>query len=85
LDPAPSLLAELAKDGILGVLLALALVWLWLKDRELKRESAARIRDAQNYGELALKLQERAISVAEKLAEGFEEMRRLYPPPGGRR
>ena len=47
------------------------------KDRELKAERQARIEDAQNYTELALKLQAQVIDSVHKLSDILKEMKKL--------
>lgn len=74
----PSTIAtSIASHGLLGVLLIVAGWVAWTKDRELKAERDARIADAKNYTELALKLQGQVIGSVNKLSEILEEMRKL--------
>jgi hypothetical protein len=71
-----SLVAALASHGVLGLMCAVLLWALWIKDRDLTRERAARIADAKAYTDLALNLQARVIASVEKLSDIFEAQRR---------
>lgn len=77
----PSLATEIARQGLLGVLLIVAGTVAWLKDRELRAERIARIEDAQNYTELALKLQAQVIDAVNKLSNILNEMKKLMGRP----
>ena len=88
-----SLFSVLAQHGLPGIIIGLLVYWVYLKDKELKAERDARIADAKAFTELALKLQENAISTVNKLTDVFEEIRRMrseaeqiHPrlPPGRR-
>ena len=46
-----NVLPQLAGHGILGVLLVLALIWLWQKDKELKELNEARLNDVKSYSD----------------------------------
>lgn len=73
----PSLIGVLAQHGLPGVIIGLLVFWVYMKDKELKAERDARIADAKAFTELALKLQENAISSVNKLTDVFEEIRRM--------
>ena len=77
----PSLAAEIARQGLLGILLVIVGWVAWSKDRELKAERLARIEDAQNYTELALKLQAQVIDAVNKLSNILNEMKKLMGRP----
>ena len=85
MDP---LVTSIASHGLLGVVAAIALYVARSKDIELKEEREARIADAKGYTDLALKLQAQVIDTANKLADTFEEMKRVMStnrtPGGGR-
>ena len=51
------LFLELAKSGLMGILLAVMLALFVRKDRELQREREARVSDAKDYTRLAVELQ----------------------------
>jgi hypothetical protein len=84
-DPAP-LISTIASHGLPGVLLVIVGWFAWSKDRELQAERTARIADAKNYTDLALKLQAEVIDAVNKLADILEEMKKLMTPAsrGGR-
>ena len=73
----PSLIGALAQHGLPGIIIGLMALWMYFKDRELKAERDARIADAKAFTELALKLQENAISSVNKLTDVFDEFRRM--------
>ena len=73
----PSLVGSLAQHGLPGIIIGLLVLWVYFKDKELKAERDARIADAKAFTELALKLQEHAISSVNKLSDVFEEVRRM--------
>ena len=73
----PSLIGILAQHGLPGVIIGLLVLWVYMKDKELKTERDARIADAKQFTDLALKLQENAISSVNKLTDVFEEIRRI--------
>ena len=75
MDPA-SIGATIASHGLLGAILVVVAWFAWAKDRELKAEREARISDAKQYTELALKLQAQVIDAVNKLADIFDEMRK---------
>lgn len=79
-----SLAAAIASQGLLGVLLVVVGLVAWSKDKELKAEREARIADAKSYTELALKLQEKVTDTVNKLADIFDEMKKLMGPSSGR-
>jgi hypothetical protein len=74
--PVSDLVSELAKEGVLGLLLALSLIWLYMKDREVIAEKNARIADARALTDLALKMQQQGIDQVQKIHEVFEELKR---------
>ena len=85
-----SIIGALLSHGLPGVIIALLAVWLYMKDRELKLERDARIADAKNYTEMALKLQQQAIDAVNKLSDVFEELKKIMAEqqqrrPGGPR
>ena len=73
----PSLIGILAQHGLPGVIIALLVLWVYMKDKELKAERDARIADAKTFTDLALKLQENAISSVNKLTDVFDEVKRM--------
>ncbi len=73
----PSLVAEIASQGLLGALFLGACWVAWTKDRELKAERLARIDDAQNYTQLALELQARVINAVGKLSDILDEVKKM--------
>jgi hypothetical protein len=74
----PSHLAtSIASQGLLGILLVVVGWVAWSKDRELKTEREARIKDAKDYTDLALKLQAQVIEAVHKLADILDEMKKL--------
>lgn len=75
----------IASNGLLGVMLVVVGWVAWSKDRELKAEREARIADAKNYTDLALKLQAQVIEGVHKLSDIFDEMKNLMAPTGGKR
>lgn len=70
------LAAQLAKEGILGVLLVLALIGYYRKDQAFIREKDARIADARVLTDLALKFQQQSIEHVQKIHDVFEELKR---------
>lgn len=66
------LLRQLAGNGVFAVLLALALLALRAKDRELKAEMQKRIEDAQEFNKLSLELQDRATQTVHKVSQLIE-------------
>ena len=89
----PSLVGLLAQHGLPGIVIGLLVYWVYLKDKELKNERDARIADSKQFTDLALKLQENAISSVNKLTDLFEHLRTererdnhspRLPPPGRR-
>ena len=72
-----SLVAKIASQGLLGILLIIVGWWGWVKDRELKAERLARIDDAQNYTQLALQLQARVINAVHKLSDILDEVKKM--------
>lgn len=73
----PSLVGELVKQGILGILLVVVGTVAWLKDRELRDERQARIEDAQKYNKLAMELQAKVIDAVNKLSAILTETKKL--------
>lgn len=92
MDP---LIAALLEHGVTpATLVGLFLVLYLRKDADLKKERAAsdaelkgerdaRIRDAKDFNELALKLQGQALDSVQKLKEVLDELRRQYPQRRG--
>lgn len=80
MDPS-QLAAQLASQGLLGVMLVVVGWVAWRKDRELSDERDARITDAKNYTELALKLQAQVIDAVHKQADILEEVKKLMGRP----
>lgn len=78
-DPS-ALVTSIASHGLLGVMLIIVGYVAWSKDKQLEEERAARITDAKNYTDLALKLQGQVIDAVNKLNATFEEMKRLMSP-----
>ena len=72
-----SLVGSLSQYGLPGIIIGLLIVWVYLKDKELKAERDARIADAKAFTALALQLQEHAISSVNKLSDVFDEIRRM--------
>lgn len=72
-----SAVASVASQGLLGAMLIIVGWVAWAKDRELRAERQARIEDAKNYTELALKLQAQVIDAVNKLSDILNEMKRL--------
>jgi len=66
------LFGQLASTGVVGVLLALAILALRAKDRELQLEKAARIEDSKAMMTLAMELQKQVILAVNKLSELVE-------------
>lgn len=56
---------------------AIAMYVAWSKDKQLQDERQARITDAKNYTDLALKLQAQVIEAVNKLSATFEGMKNL--------
>ena len=86
----PSLIGVLAQHGLPGVIIGLLVFWVYMKDKELKAERDARITDAKAFTDLALKIQENAISTVSKLTDVFDEVRKIkndieHSRPGFRR
>lgn len=52
------------------------------KDQELQAERLARIDDAKNYTELALKLQSQVIEAVNRLGDILDEMKNMAKPTG---
>ena len=80
MDPT-SLAATIASHGLLGALLVVVGLYAWSKDKQLKEERDARINDAKNYNELALKLQAQVLDAINKLADILDEMKKFMTPP----
>ncbi len=74
------LVTTIASQGLLGIMLVLVGLVAWRKDKALEAERAARIEDAKNYNDLALKLQAQVIDAVNKLADILEEMKKLMTP-----
>jgi hypothetical protein len=73
------IIAGLATHGVPGLVIAGLFWWLVLKDRDLKAERDARIKDAQAYNQLSLQLQDRVITTVNKLSDLFDELRKKGP------
>jgi hypothetical protein len=82
---ASTLVTNIASQGLLGVMLVVVGWVAWSKDRELKTEREARIADAKNYTDLALKLQAQVIEAVHKLADILDEMKKMMIPTEGKR
>lgn len=82
MDPSP-IITTIASNGLLGAMLVVVGWVAWSKDRELKAEREARIADAKNYTDLALKLQGQVIEAVHKLSDIFDEMKKLVAVPTG--
>lgn len=92
----PSFIGLLAQHGLPGIIIGLLVFWVYMKDKdlkdkdkELKAERDARIADSKQFTDLALKLQENAISSVNKLTDVFEEIQKMRHdnqrlPPGRR-
>jgi hypothetical protein len=79
-----SLATSVASHGLLGIML-LVVGWVaWTKDKELQAERLARIADAKDYTQLALKLQAQVLDAVNKLADILDEMKQIMSPRGGR-
>ena len=70
------LIEILTHYGLPGVMLAVMLVLYVKKDQDLSREKNARIKDATDFREVSLKLQERVIESVTILKEVFDELRK---------
>lgn len=79
MNPAP-IITAIASNGLLGAMLVIVGWFAWSKDRELKAEREARIADAKNYTDLALKLQAQVIEAVHKLANTLDEMKKMMTP-----
>lgn len=78
----PAIFTQIASQGLLGALL-IVVGWIaFRKDGELQLERQARINDAKNYTELALKLQAQVLDSVNKLADILDEMKKLMTPQG---
>lgn len=71
-----SIASGLAAQGPLGIALVVTGWVAWSKDRELKAEREARITDAKNYNELALKLQAQVLDAVDKVGDILGEMKK---------
>lgn len=80
-----TLVGQLASQGLLGVVCALALYIAYKKDKDVAAERDARIVDAKSYTDMALKLQAQVLDSVNKLSDVLGEMRKLMAPPGGNR
>lgn len=78
-----ALLQQLASSGVMGLLLALALVALWEKDKQLKAEMTARITDATRYTDLALGLQKELIDAARDIKTMLDLFQKFWNQFGG--
>jgi hypothetical protein len=71
-----AVLNKLAEHGVVG-LFAAAFLWLFIqKDKELAKETAARIADAKDMLKIALDLQSRTNDSVGKLSDILDELRR---------
>lgn len=66
----------LAAYGLPGAVIAALLLWLREKDKELTQERLARIQDAKQYTDLALRLQSEVIGAVNKLTAVFEDIKK---------
>ncbi|RPH62418.1 MAG: hypothetical protein EHM89_05610 [Acidobacteria bacterium] len=73
----------IASQGLLGLMLVIVGYVAWSKDRELKVEREARIADARNYTDLALKLQAQVIDAVNKVSDILDEMKKLMQKGAG--
>ncbi len=73
---AESALAQLAGTGVVGIVLVLALLALWQKDKDFKAEAKARIDDAQRMLGLAMQLQKDVTTAVAALTEIVEKWER---------
>lgn len=80
-----SIASGLAAQGPLGIVVVVTGWVAWSKDRELKAERDARIEDAKNYNELALKLQAQVLEAIDKLGDILGEMKKQGRGFGGSR
>lgn len=72
---AESALAQLAGTGVVGVVLVLALLALWQKDKDFKGEAKARIDDAGRMLAIAMTLQKdvtNAVTALTAIVEKWE-------------
>jgi hypothetical protein len=74
-----SLIEKLADYGPLGIITALCIAGLILKDRALTREKDARIADSKALTDIAMRLQEQSIASVDKMAAIFEEVKKYMP------
>lgn len=82
LDPsAASSVTTIASQGVMGAMLVVVGLYAWTKDRQLQDERDARITDAKNYNDLALKLQAQVLDAVNKLADILDEMKKFMAPP----
>ncbi len=70
------LIGQIASTGIVGVFLVLAILALRAKDAELSLEKSARIKDSQDFLQLAMNLQGQVILAVNKLSEMVESWER---------
>lgn len=85
------IIKALLEYGVLGIICALLVVWIWTKDkqhtaerkelqRELSAEQAQRVKDAQRFTALALELQGKvheALGVVKTQVEAFQNQNHL--------
>lgn len=67
-------LGQIASTGVMGVLLVIALIALYLKDKQLGEETEARIKDGQETQKLLMQVQQSAIDTTHKLSEVADRM-----------
>ena len=79
-----ALVGQLASQGLLGVVCALALYIAWRKDTDLETERKARVDDAKDYTDRAIKLQAQVLDSVNKLAEVFDEVKKMVVAPQNR-
>jgi type II secretory pathway component PulM len=70
---AESALAQLAGTGVVGLVLVLALLALWQKDKDYKAESKARIDDAQRMLAILMQMQKDVTTAVAALTEIVEK------------
>lgn len=69
-----SLIAKLAEHGISGLVCAILAVWVWQKDKELRKEREARIGDVRELNKTAMELQARVIETVNKVVQAVEQL-----------
>jgi hypothetical protein len=78
-----TILQALLGNGVLGIMCALLVVWIWTKDKQqtaerkelllqLANETAQRVKDAQKFTGLALDLQAKVLAAIEVVKDQVE-------------